>query len=446
MSRRLSTKARAWLPSAPRSFGAVLDDTRGIGQGFDLLRVLLSLSILCWHSICITYGFAAERVAWATPLGTLAATLLPLFFALSGFLVMGSALRVRSLATFISFRMLRILPALSTEVCLAAVLIGGLSTSFSPGAYYTSAGFFRYFANILGDITFFLPGVFEKNPENTVNASLWTIPPEIFCYIFLALMILSDGYRRRWIYVIVFACLFALNTVVEQHVTPGIPAIGAGPVRVYHLFLAFVIGNLFYQFRYTIPCHIVLFVVAALLSFLLLRVQGFVNFSLITITYCVVYLGLINIPKIPLLSRGDYSYGIYLYAYPIQQLVTMLLPGLRVWWVNILFSIPFSIIFAALSWHFIELPALALKDRLKFLRTREVSWLQSYGFRFSLASTLAMFGLVLLHWSNLDAATGYSFRTHWFSVAVVLPVIILLVAGLPKRRATAIPAPASADR
>jgi peptidoglycan/LPS O-acetylase OafA/YrhL len=61
--------------------------------------------------------------------------------------------------------------------------------------------------------------------------------------------------------------------------------------------------------------------------------------------------------------RRDYSYGVYIYAFPMQQLMVFLLPGDRVWWVNILLSLPPTLLLAALSWHLVEKPALALKRR-----------------------------------------------------------------------------------
>ena len=74
-----------------KTLGGVLEETNGIGQGFDSLRVMLSFAVLCWHAPSISYGTGAELAMWGTPIGVLGAALLPVFFALSGFLVMGRA-------------------------------------------------------------------------------------------------------------------------------------------------------------------------------------------------------------------------------------------------------------------------------------------------------------------------------------------------------------------
>jgi peptidoglycan/LPS O-acetylase OafA/YrhL len=426
-----------------RSFGEVLDETKGIGQGFDFLRIWLSFAILAWHSIVISYGFPVEAAMWQTWIGTLAAALLPAFFALSGFLVMGSAVRVGSLSTFLGFRMLRILPALSTEVVLGAVLVGGLATTLSPHAYFTSPGFFRYLQNIIGHISFFLPGVFKTNPEDTVNASLWTIPPEIFCYLFIAMMILSGAYRNRLAYVCVALILVAINLSADHAFVADEAARAAGVVKQYHLFLSFVIGNMFFLWRHRIPRGLLPFFAAAVLSFVCLRIPGLTNVALVTLTYCILYLGTARLPNLPLLSTGDYSYGVYLYGYPVQQVVTLAFPGLRVWWFNILIALPVSLLFAVFSWHVIEKPALRLKAALKPLRAVEAGWLDRYPVRLLLCVLLSGYGVILLHWSNLDASTGFSFRTHWMIVAPACLCVAFLAAGRPRRGHAGQPATAS---
>jgi peptidoglycan/LPS O-acetylase OafA/YrhL len=70
---------------------------------------------------------------------------------------------------------------------------------------------------------------------------------------------------------------------------------------------------------------------------------------------------------------GDFSYGVYIYAFPVQQLVTALLGGRTVWWVNAALSLPVVVALAALSWHGVERPALRLKGAPPTLLTRWLS-------------------------------------------------------------------------
>ena len=153
--------------------------------GFDYLRLILALSIIVWHSITICYGPLAEAYFWTGPPRPIVYLLLPSFFALSGFLVAGSLER-HNVLEFLTLRITRIFPALAVEVLISALVIGPLLTTVTWRAYFSSYEFRSYLLNLLGNIHFFLPGLFIDNPTpKYVNAQLWTVPIELYCYVFL---------------------------------------------------------------------------------------------------------------------------------------------------------------------------------------------------------------------------------------------------------------------
>ena len=124
-------------------------------------------------------------------------SVLPIFFALSGFLVAASLVRTRSMPIFLGLRGLRILPALLVEITLSALLLGPLLTGFSLRDYYTGTEFFQYFLNCIGYIHYHLPGVFLTHPvPRTVNGSLWTVPYEAKCYLALAALAILGLSKR----------------------------------------------------------------------------------------------------------------------------------------------------------------------------------------------------------------------------------------------------------
>jgi peptidoglycan/LPS O-acetylase OafA/YrhL len=104
--------------------GDALDTNRGVGPGFDFLRVALALSIVGNHSVDVTYGddgsFGASWVYGAS--------LVPMFFALSGFLITASAQRL-TISQFLLNRGLRIVPALFVEIVFSAVVLGAICTT-----------------------------------------------------------------------------------------------------------------------------------------------------------------------------------------------------------------------------------------------------------------------------------------------------------------------------
>jgi membrane-bound acyltransferase YfiQ involved in biofilm formation len=101
------------------------------------------------------------------------------------------------------------------------------------------------------------------------------------------------------------------------------------------------------------------------LAYGLLYQKHFVYIAPIFVTYCTVFVGMIEIPEMKFLRDCDYSYGIYLYGYPIIQAWLALFPALRghVYIVGML-SLFSVVTFAAFSWRFIEKPTLLLKRHL----------------------------------------------------------------------------------
>jgi peptidoglycan/LPS O-acetylase OafA/YrhL len=164
-----------------QTLGSALDDQKGFAQGFDFLRIFLATGIIAWHTAKLT---GHEAVARASVLWFSEYMLVPMFFALSGFLVAGSSMRL-STTNFLLNRAARILPALVADIIFAAFLIGPLVTTLPLKQYFADAVFFSYFLNIVGWMHYSLPGVFEDNPLPEVNGALWTVPFEIGCYIIL---------------------------------------------------------------------------------------------------------------------------------------------------------------------------------------------------------------------------------------------------------------------
>jgi peptidoglycan/LPS O-acetylase OafA/YrhL len=94
--------------------------TGGRATGFDYMRIVLAVSIIAYHTIATCYGKAAEREITSGVFRAPIAMLLPMFFALSGFLVAGSLERSRTLVMFLGLRAVRIFPALAVEIALSA--------------------------------------------------------------------------------------------------------------------------------------------------------------------------------------------------------------------------------------------------------------------------------------------------------------------------------------
>jgi peptidoglycan/LPS O-acetylase OafA/YrhL len=89
----------------------------------------------------------------------------------------------------------------------------------------------------------------------------------------------------------------------------------------------------------------------------------------VPIAYMTVYLGLTNFRRAGLLRYGDLSYGIFLYGFVVQQTVAHVLPWSRYWYLNFAISLPLTVLVAAVSWRYVERPALGLRSQLTRIET-----------------------------------------------------------------------------
>jgi peptidoglycan/LPS O-acetylase OafA/YrhL len=356
-----------------KTFDKILDDNRGMGPGFSLLRIALAILILMAHTGWITGGIPQASPApspSAAASGTAFVSLIvlkrpfsdclvPMFFALSGFLVTGSALRLRTVGKFMSARLFRLVPALCVEVTLSALVLGPIYTGHPLAAYFTDPMFYRYFLNMFGFITFELPGVFVDNPwPRIVNINLWTLPSEFYCYLFMCGALISKlVLNRKW-----FSWAFALGTVALVLLNAfGLIATDIG-VALTVLIYCFFVGVVFFMWRERIVYSWPLFLLCSLLTYAAMLDRHLYILACIPLTYVTIFVGLTKLPRIPILTSGDYSYGLYLYGFPISQALIASVPefhGHRLLFA--MFALPLGIAFAAFSWHVIEKPALRLK-------------------------------------------------------------------------------------
>ena len=336
-------------------------------NGFNYLRIGLSLGIICWHSHGITTGddSAFWMSWWRAPI----AIMLPMFFALSGFLVTGSLERSKTLFSFLGLRVLRIVPALAGEVLLSAFILGMIFTAYPLRQYFTDPLFVHYFWNLVGHVQFFLPGVFENNPlRSYVNGQLWTVPYELVCYISLAILAVVGLVKWR-VALLWLAVFYHVGAIISVFLWPS-PAVGH--YRGMLLIVAFLIGVLFYRYRDHIPFSRSLFWFSVAVSMAFLSINSLDRLAVVPITYMTVFLGLTNPRPNKLILSGDYSYGLYLYGWPLQQAFSALAPSYRYWYLNILFTVPCASLAAVCSWWVIERPALSLRPYLKELEARYI--------------------------------------------------------------------------
>ena len=383
-------RAPAQDPARPaaRATSVMLSSSSHSGRGannFDLLRLLAAAFVVFGHCFLVVADEApllnAEAFADWGNLGVV------MFFAISGFLVSRSWVSDPRVIAFGVKRFLRIMPALVVALLVTALILGPLVTSKGFSEYLQDP-FTKVF--ILNNSVMWtsqgLPGVFTDNPIQLVNLPLWTLAPEVKCYILVALLG-SLGFYRRWSGAVVVAIGTLLSLLLIEPLRNAIPggdravammfntqatarevdAVAGGAAFEYaQVFAAFFLGAALFTLRRFVPLRWDLFgaalVVVAVASFSEPH-TGRVALTML-IPYLVLVLAyrthdLVSLPS----WMGDYSYGIYIFAFPIQQAVVHWVdPGNG--WVVLLITAPVVTALAALSWRFVEAPALTFKQRI----------------------------------------------------------------------------------
>lgn len=343
-----------------KTFSAVARDRN---NHFNLLRVSAALAVMFVHYFWLTQtelpidGFLRPHHHLTS--GAMAVDVL---FSVSGFLITASLFNRHGVIDFLCARCLRVFPGLWTMLVLIVFGLGMALTTWPLTDYLTAKLTWLYlwrWGTIMSGYAHFLPGLFEHNPlDAQVNGSLWTITIEWRLYLFFAAgwFVLSPWplWRRRAFRV--FIPVIALALFVQNGI------LHSGDLGSQHSYFFFA-GSTIFLFGERIPVGPVPLALAAAILAAVFALDGpFMAAYLALGSYAV--LNLAYAPaRWPLAYNrlGDYSYGLYIYAYPITQAVIALKPGVGVLTLSLI-ATPVTLILAVLSWRIIEKPALAKKD------------------------------------------------------------------------------------
>ena len=326
-------------------------------NSFDLIRLTLAALVAVSHGIVMHTGTQPQ---WG--ISTLGDFAVDGFFVLSGFLVVSSYLRLRSFFRFGWHRVLRIMPGfwvcllvVALMVAPAAALLQGLpvSTPFveTPTVFHFLAVNAGLLVNEYG-----IGGLLADNPTPYIFiGSLWTLALEAMCYLALAGLGLLGLLRHRWLILGITVLLWSLATI--QSFGVAVP-LGDNILRMLTMFF---LGACAHLFADRVPLHWALLVGAITVfvsSAALLenyRVAGAAAF-----VYLLLYAAA-RLPR-PVRLRVDLSYGVFMYHWPLQQLLVLTAAYALPTWAFVALSLAISVPVALASWHLVEHPALRRKD------------------------------------------------------------------------------------
>lgn len=341
-------------------------------NNLDLIRLVCAFMVVYSHALVISpYNGDLEFINRITGLQntTFGGIAVKTFFLISGMLITSSILNNRNILKYITSRFFRILPAFALTVILSSLLASFLSTN-QLLTYLKSPMLYDYLSNTLKmDIRYYLPGVFENNPYKAFNGSLWSIPIELKCYLYLlyAYIISLIIPKGRVVLIII-----SLLIIIEPSFHLSRHLINTDNPDVYLLYPFFSLGVMLATLKekLKIICLPTLAIIA-LLVYILSDHQPIKTATVnIFISLLLIYLSSLSLIIKKIRIKYDISFGVYLWAFPIQQAVEAILK--RDTFINFFVSLLLSSILGAMSFKYVENPF------IKFGRKINRKWILIY--------------------------------------------------------------------
>ena len=347
------------------------DVAGGRDNNFNLIRMIAASGVLVSHAFPIASGTATRQPFEDLTGYTLGWICVAVFFAISGFLITRSFDRTSRLENWFSARVMRLFPALLVVTVLTALIYGPVFTRLALADYARDLQTLTYVPRnvTLAKLQYDLPGVFLDHPyPRAINGSLWTLIHEVVCYFGVFLAGILGALRSKRFFALLcsayFAAYFATGFAPLADVLPS--KLAAFRMLSY----PFVIGMMLYVWRDRV---VLSWLVAAALAAAAAVLHGtwlFQPLFVLAIAYATFVLayrpgGFVRRYN----DLGDFSYGMYVFAFPVQQ-AAIALAGPMTPAMNMAVAFPVTLLLAIISWHVVEKPALDRRHGLAGLLGR----------------------------------------------------------------------------
>jgi peptidoglycan/LPS O-acetylase OafA/YrhL len=330
-------------------------------NSFDIIRFIAASMVVLSHSYALV-GLVEPRVGNIS-LGGFSVWV---FFILSGYLISLSWKLYPRFNVFLAKRILRIFPGLVVAIVVTIITMGFVST-VPYTLYIRSGGTLSYLNNILLlNTQYSLPGVFTNNIyPGAVNGSLWTLAFEFVMYICVAVfgaMSLLKKVRITWIW----AFFFTANALAVLYPKAMTFSIFYLDMRLIAQMGLMFFSGVFLQIYSSSIRYKPTWWITSLIAFLILITLA-PTYTSIFASILLAY-GVLGFGHLPYFSSfgkyGDFSYGLYVYSFPVQQLVwyfTQTLSPFKMFGA----SFGISLILGILSWYFVESRFIKFKKHIK---------------------------------------------------------------------------------
>lgn len=334
-------------------------------NSFDAFRLFAAWLVVVGHGFIL-----AGKPELAPRLGKFDVSVIGvvIFFTISGFLIWKSWSNRASWQGFIAARVLRIFPALIVVIIITTFVFGPLVTTFGLPDYFGSAETYLYLQNIfVFNPQYSLPGVFSHQPfTSAVNGSLWTLRAELLCYLAVPLLFILPRKMRPVI-------VFSVTAILLFGATNFDLVLWGNNLSIASFYWGFfgigaLVASLEIEKKLPLPSGIILiviWVISAESTFPIIKLLG-----LFALGIGLIAISSKNLPYLRRASRyGDFSYGCYLVAFPVQQTILLISPGMPLIY-SVCLTLLISTTIGLILWYLVERRSLRLKASLSSFFSR----------------------------------------------------------------------------
>jgi peptidoglycan/LPS O-acetylase OafA/YrhL len=323
-------------------------------NSYDFVRFCAASAVLFSHHFALSRLPEPMVPGYGEDLGKLA---VEVFFCLSGFLICKSLQKSKDWTQFVSARFLRIFPNLTFSLTITSV-----GTLFWYGNY---THLWKHVKFVIGNmlmffrgVTYVIPGIFQEAKGGTaINGPLWSLPFELWLYVLLFILF-SLGGRRSGLLV----ALGAVALSIAWGVTPAIGDKTLGPFDSYQfsrLGSFFMSGAVLAVCWAYIESYAVIVGAVALIAIFLIRNLLPVETIFHSLALSAIVVGLGSSKAMAWFARGgDASYGMYIFAWPLQQFSLLLIHS---FWLSMLVAFLATTGLGYVTWHAFEKRAMSAR-------------------------------------------------------------------------------------
>ena len=340
-------------------------------NSYDFVRFVAAAAVLFSHHFALSLLPEPAVPIYGEDFGKLA---VEVFFCLSGFLICRSLQKSTDWAQFVSARFLRIVPNLTFSLIaasLATLLWYRNYDHIGKHIKFVVGNLLMFFRGV----TFTIPGVFEDEKLPAVNGPLWSLPSELWLYVLLFVFFIVGGRKSG---ILIF--IGAVSLSILWYLTPPSGGFRFGPFDTFQLARLgsfFLSGSMLavcwpYLEKYAVAIGAVALLVILFMGNLLPAATIFRS-----LTIAAIVIGLGSSKAMAWFSRGgDASYGMYIFAWPLQQFSILLIDS---FWLSMLTAFLATVALGYATWHAFEKRAMSHRKRFAEIIRRDAQAVRNPG-------------------------------------------------------------------